>query len=155
MECLTPRSHIEATAGRISEASYKEKKTLTDEQIMDQFLDQINLFKKSIKTKVKEVEGFITSVEQLSWFDFHVLEEDSLQRINDVISASNDYLESLNRNYDRCLEVLKGRITIAELKDLKIAAEDLEEATHDLEKSVFFYSKDEDMKKVTDELSKL
>jgi hypothetical protein len=156
MECTTAKSKIEATAGEVREASYKEKAhNLSHDEIVNQFLDRLWDFKVAIRTKISEIEGFIVRLEELTWFDFSSLDEESLKQLNDVISGTKDWTGSLNRNYATCVKVLDGKLVVSDLDELKESIMDLDEAADDLEKAVFIFPNDEEFKVISQQLSEL
>ena len=156
MECSTVKSKIKATAGEIREASYKEKKqNLTGEEIVNQFLDKLLDFKQALRNKISDIERFIIKLEELTWFDFGSLDEETLKQLNDVISGTKDWSDSLNRNYSHCIKVLDGKIVVSDLDELKQSISDLEEAADDLEKAVFIFPHDEDFINISNELANL
>jgi hypothetical protein len=108
-----------------------------------------------IKDKIQGIEAFIPKLEELSWYNIQNLDEDTQRKLNDVIAATKDWSNSLNRNYTECTEVFKEKLTLEEMEDFKNAIDDLDEVTSDLEKSVFFYPKDEEFTKITEELKQL
>jgi hypothetical protein len=152
MECTTAKSNIEATAGIVREASFKEKQHLSNEEIINQFLDRILDFKQLIRNKVSEIESFIDKLESLTWYDFKSLDQETLKKVNDVISGTKDWATSLVRNYSNCFKALDGKVTIEELEEWKNAIDDLEEAALDLEKAAFIYPNDDDINAITEEL---
>jgi hypothetical protein len=152
MELSTAKSNIEATAEIAREASFSEKKRYTKQELTDLLLDKILEFKKMIKDKIEGIEAFIPKLEELSWYNIQNLDDDTQKKLNDVIAATKDWTNSLNRNYTQCTEVFKEKLTIEEMEDFRNAIDDLDEVTSDLEKSVFFYPNDEEFTKITKEL---
>lgn len=155
MECTTAKSNIEAIAGKVREASFKEKQYLSKDEIINQFLDKILDFKQLVRNKVSEIESIIDKLEELTWCDFTALDEESLKKLNDVISGAKDWSTSLNRRYANCVKALDGKVTIAELEEWKNAIDDLAEAASDLEKAAFIFPSDDDFVSVTRELKHL
>jgi hypothetical protein len=155
MECSTEKDHISAAAGRVKEASFKERQELTNEELINRLLDKILEFKSAINKKIGNVESHISSLEEITWYDINVFDEETKRLMNDVISSTKDWSDSLNKWHDKCINTLDLKIQPEELAKLKSAVEDMEDANQDLESVIFYHPNDKDFNKITDELKNL
>lgn len=156
MECSTAMSNIEATAGKVREASFKEKLDLSDQEMIDLVLDKILEFKELLRGKINEIEDVIVQLEELTWCDEKALKNKVLkQTINDVISSARDWSTTLSKNYNRAKDAIADLTPIEEMEELKDSIDDLVDATNTLERAIFFYPMDETFSKITRELTDL
>lgn len=154
MECSAEKAKITETSGLVRNASFKEKEGLTMQQKIDQLLDSILDLKKALSQKIEEIEEFIVSLQEMTWFEASIYDEDTRRTVNDLISSSRDWSETLKKRHAICMNKLKDTVlpTIEELDEFKSAIEDLEEATNDLESIVFFHSNDDEFGEITSAL---
>lgn len=155
MQCSTAKAAINQTATTVRDASYKDKQELTHEQAVDLLLDSILEFKKFLREKIESVNTHIEKLEQITWFDVSMFDDETKRKVNDVISSTNDWFESLNKWYQRALVNINSRVQPSELEEFGSAIYDLKDANNDLEKAVFVYPNDEEMTAITEKFKNL
>ena len=135
--CETNIEKINNAFNVISDASFQEKREhLSKQQVIDSFLDRILDLKEKLTTKSKKIEKIVVMLEGITWYNN--VDEEGLKLINEIISLSKDLHSTLIRFYIDLNYFIKKNIAKEEIKNLKIAIDDLKEITQDLE-SVFFY----------------
>jgi hypothetical protein len=135
--CETNIEKINNAFNVISDASFQEKREhLSKQQVIDSFLDRILDLKEKLTTKSKKIEKIVVMLEGITWYNN--VDEEGLKLINEIISLSKDLHSTLIRFYVDLNYFIKKNIAKEEIKNLKIAIDDLKEITQDLE-SVFFY----------------
>lgn len=135
--CETNIEKINNAFNVISDASFQEKREhLSKQQVIDSFLDRILDLKEKLTTKSRKIEKIVVMLEGITWYNN--VDEEGLKLINEIISLSKDLHSTLIRFYIDLNYFIKKNIAKEEIKNLKIAIDDLKEITQDLE-SVFFY----------------
>lgn len=135
--CGTNIEKINSAFNVINDASFQEKREhLSKQQVIDSFLDRVLDLKEKLTTKSKKIEEIVVMLESITWFDN--IDEEGLKLINEIISLSKDLHSTLIRFYVDLNYFVKKNIAKQEIKNLKVAINDLKEITQDLE-SVFFY----------------
>lgn len=135
--CGTNIEKINSAFNVVSDASFQEKREhLSKQQVIDSFLDRVLDLKEKLITKSKKIEEIVVILESITWFDN--IDEEGLKLINEIISLSKDLHSTLIRFYVDLNYFVKKNIAKQEIKNLKVAINDLKEITQDLE-SVFFY----------------
>ena len=121
----------------VSDALFQEKREhLSKQQVIDSFLDRILDLKEKLTTKSKKIEKIVVMLEGITWYNN--VDEEGLKLINEIISLSKDLHSTLIRFYVDLNYFIKENIAKEEIKNLKVAIDDLKEIIQDLE-SVFFY----------------
>lgn len=135
--CETNIEKINNAFNVVSDASFQEKREhLSKQQVIDSFLDRILDLKEKLTTKSKKIEKIVVMLEGITWYNN--VDEEGLKLINEIISLSKDLHSTLIRFYVDLNYFIKKNVAKEEIKNLKIAIDDLKEITQDLE-SVFFY----------------
>ncbi|MFC1223062.1 hypothetical protein ACFE6N_04590 [Pedobacter sp. BG31] len=155
MNCSLEKKNINETAGRVREVSYNEKIGLTSEQIIDSLLDKILDFKKSLRDKIKQIKELSANLEEMTWYDINVFDEETKKKVNDVIIGTKDWVDTLNKHHALCISTLDPKVQVKELTLFKDSIDDLEEIAIDLEELVFNHSHDEEFIRITNELRNL
>ena len=128
---------INNTLSNVRAFSFEQKKSpFTYESDIDQFLDGINSFKKTLTETTSKVISIVEGLEKLTWFNN--IEEDGLMTINDIISLCKDTHSTLIRQYANFIIFRENGIAKQEIKVFKHAVDDLREVTNDLESTFFF-----------------
>jgi len=152
MECLYYKSEIQNTFLSVRNFSFTEKKSpLLDEEKVNQFLDVILDFKKSLKDKTFKIYDVNERIEKLTWFDD--LNEECLMLANDLISSARDLHSSLIRQYVSMNLIRSKGIAKNEIKDFKNSIDELKEVSSDLESVLFFLPEMPEFIETTKELS--
>lgn len=153
MECTSHKSIIEDTFSNIRAFSYDEKKsTAIDEHKINNFLDTLLDFKKSLNKKTEKINMLSNRMAELTWLND--LDEECLMKLNDLISASKDLRTSLIRHYVSMNNILlKKGVAKEDMKNFKEAIDDLKEAYEDLESTFFFLPALPDFVETTKQLS--
>jgi uncharacterized protein YutE (UPF0331/DUF86 family) len=137
MGIISDKAHIQRTFKELSTFSFNEKKiTLNAEERINELLDSILDFKKSLKDKTQEIYDINEKLEKLTWFNN--LDEACLMTLNDLISLAKDLRTTLIRRYVAMNHLRTRGVANAEIKDFKNALDEMKESYEDLE-SVFFY----------------
>lgn len=137
MKCLSAKSEISDTFYNVREFSFHEKReSLYDEEKVNTFLDAIIELKNSLDKKNNTINDLIEKIEKLTWYDN--LDNDCLMLINDLISSIKDLHSTLIRQYISLDNIRSKGIAKEEIKEFKLAIDDLKETYQDLE-SVFFF----------------
>jgi hypothetical protein len=140
MECLSVKSEISDTFQSVRDFSFHAKKeSLYDEEKINAFLDTILEFKLIFEKKTMTINNVIEKIEKLTWYNN--LDDESLMLINDLISSIKDLHSTLIRQYVSLNIIRSKGIAKEELKNFKLAIDDLKETYQDLE-SVFFFLPD-------------
>ena len=134
------RNSILGIRDNAREFSYKVKKNPIelDEEMMNEFLDNINLLKKLLIEQTDKINEVIHNIEQITWIDPKEIDEECLKDINDIISTLKDLHSSLIRQFVQLNPIRKKGIAKSECKAYKGAMDDIKDSYADLE-SVFFY----------------
>jgi hypothetical protein len=152
MECTSHKSIIEETFSSIRAFSYDEKKSSAiDEHVINSFLDKVLDFKNRLSQKTEKINTLSHRMAELTWFND--LDEESLMKLNDLISASKDLRTSLIRQYVSMNVLVKKGVAKDEIKSFKTAIDDLKEAYEDLESTFFFLPALPDFVETTKQLS--
>lgn len=137
MKCLSAKSEISDTFYNVREFSFHEKReSLYDEEKVNTFLDAIIELKNSLDKKNNTINDLIEKIEKLTWYDN--LDNDCLMLINDLISSIKDLHSTLVRQYISLDNIRSKGIAKEEIKEFKLAIDDLKETYQDLE-SIFFF----------------
>lgn len=154
MDCVEYRPKISETFERVRKFSFEQKKEATyDEAKINAFLDKILEFKEIFAKKTEKINGLVEKIEELTWFTN--VDSESLLKINDLISAIRDGHSSLKRQWVSTNTIRKAGIAKDELKNFKLAMDDLKGAASDLESRFFFLPQLPNFEETTKELSLL
>lgn len=154
MQCSTEKAAINKAAMTVRDASYKAKQELTREQLVDELLDSILEVKQYLQSQIKLISKHTESLEEITWYDPSMFDEETKKKINDVISSSNDWAESLTKYYLKWKDVSK-KIVPSDLAEFYSAVLDLKDAAKDLETAVFDFPNDPEMEKVKELIKNL
>lgn len=138
MECLSAKSEISDTFQRVRDFSFQEKKEafLYEEEKTNEFLGTILAFKNNLVIKTNRINFLLEEIEKSTWYDN--LDNDCLMLINDLISSIKDLHSTLVRQYISLDNIRSKGIAKEEIKEFKLAIDDLKKTYQDLE-SVFFF----------------
>lgn len=137
MSIISDKAQIQRTFKELRTFSFNEKKhMLNEEERINDLLDSILDFKKSLIEKTQEIYGINEKLEKLTWFND--LDEDCLMTLNDLISLAKDLRSTLIRRYVAMNHLRIKGVAKSEIKDFKNAVDEMKESYEDLE-SVFFY----------------
>ena len=152
MEFLTNKEEISGTYESVREYSYQEKKSpLLKEGIINSFLDAILDFKSDLKKKTEIINEFNQHFEKVTWIN--AIDEECLRLLNDLISITKDLYSTLIRQYVMMDPLRQRGIAKNEIKDFKLAVDELRESFTDLESVFFFLPEMPDFVETTNELS--
>lgn len=154
MECLTAKEKINYTFRQVSESSYQEKRHFFDEQAINIFLDNILKLKSLLGDKTAKLNILNENLERLTWID-DTIDEECLKMLNDLIAGSKDLHSSLIRTYVRLNFFRQKGIAKEEIKQYKLAIDDLKEIYTDLESVFFFLPQMPEFKEISKEISLL
>lgn len=135
MECLTAKLKIQKTFKEVTElANQKNVKALREEAV-NNFLDQISVFKDALHEKTKTITHINSKLQILSWVED--LDEECLDLIKGLLQKSNTVHKKLIRSYVEMSWVITKGIAIDAMRKYKIALDDLKEHNQDLEDLYF------------------
>ena len=124
METVTTK--IESVVNEVQNTSFYEKTHIQtqaeQEEIINNFLDGINSFKKKLKAKSAKIELLTTKCEEITWLTN--LKESELKQVNEVIAASKDLRSTLIREYLNYTIIRQKGIAKAEIKEFKHTIDD-------------------------------
>ena len=128
---------IDQTLAQLIETSFKEKRVgFSSERSVNQFLDTILDLKATLQNKSDSVNAINRQLEALTWLDG--LDEQSLTKINEIISLGKDLRTSLLRFVSGYDPLAEKEVAQAEITTLKESIDDLKEDIQDLESRFFF-----------------
>ncbi|MCS3797848.1 hypothetical protein [Niastella sp. OAS944] len=154
MNCLTHNLGLSETFENVRKLSFEEKKeAVLDEVKINAFLDKILEFKSLFVTKANNINTLVEKIEEITWFNDKDVDNDTLMKINDLISAIRDLHSSLLRQYVSLNIIRSKGIANIEIKNFKAAIDDLKEVAQDLESRFFFLPNIPDFEEITKELS--
>ena len=137
MDCLLHKPKITEVFNAVRNFSFEEKREVFfDEEKINKLLDTILDFKKTFATKTEKINNLVTKLEELTWCNN--VDEECLMLINDLISSIKDLHSSLIRQYVSLTYIRSKNIAKEEIKNFKMAIDNLKEIGVDLE-SVFFF----------------
>ena len=137
MDCLLHKPKITEVFNAVRNFSFEEKReAIFDEEKINKLLDTILDFKKTFATKTEKINNLVTKLEELTWCNN--VDEECLMLINDLISSIKDLHSSLIRQYVSLTYIRSKNIAKEEIKNFKMAIDNLKEIGVDLE-SVFFF----------------
>lgn len=141
---ITAGESIAMTTKSVRDASFREKEGLTQEQVINEFLDKILEFKQIVKEKSKQIDNAVESIESITWFDFKLFDDDLKHKLNDLIASTKDWIDTLEKWYQKCKNFCgKEEIASEEMDEFRASLDDLSESNNDLEKVFFTHVKDE------------
>ena len=131
---------IHNVSKEFSSTSLIEKRQIkSEEEVINTFLDAIIDLKALLSTKTKLLNGLISRLEELTWYDFdEERDQEELLQINELIAVARDIRSTLIKQYVSYGFFKKKGIAKEEIKTFKIALNDFKEAVSDVE-SVFFF----------------
>jgi DNA repair exonuclease SbcCD ATPase subunit len=145
---------VQKTFDEVREASFQEKREVaTSQEVIDGFLDKILELKKGLQEKSAKISEINERLEALTWFD--EVDEETLMKINEIISLCKDFRSSLIRYFVKLNFLRKKGIAKEEIKALRNAIADLKEITQDLESRFFFLPQMPVFKETSKQLSLL
>jgi hypothetical protein len=146
------KEFISKTYTNLRDFSFSEKRSdfLVEEKV-NKLLDSILELKKRLVDKTERLHTINDGFQKLTWFN--TIDEESLQRINDLVSAAKDLHSSFIRQYVAMNLLRKKNIAKVEIKAFKSAVDDLKESYEDLESVFFFLPKMPDFKDTNKVLS--
>jgi predicted nuclease with TOPRIM domain len=145
---------IKETFKKVRNLSFEEKKeALYDEKKINQLLDAIIEFKKTLSVKTSKIENLTENIEQITWFND--LDNESLMLINDLVSSIRDLHSSLARQYVSFNNIRLKGIAKEEIKNFKSAIDDLKDVANDLDSRFFFLPNNDVFQQTSKELSLL
>jgi hypothetical protein len=137
MDCVLHKPKITEAFNAVRNFSFEEKKeAIFDEAKINKLLDAILDFKKVFTTKTEKINDLVIKLEELTWCGD--VDEECLMLINDLISSIKDLHSSLIRQYVSLNYIRSKNIAKEEIKNFKMAIDELKEISADLE-SVFFF----------------
>jgi len=137
MDCLLHKPKITEAFNTVRNFSFEEKReAIFDEERINKLLDAILDFKKAFATKTEKINVLVIKLEELTWCND--VDEECLMLINDLISSIKDLHSSLIRQYVSLNYIRSKNIAKEEIKNFKMAIDNLKEIGTDLE-SVFFF----------------
>ncbi len=143
---------IDQTLTQLIETSFREKKAgFSSEKSLNQFLDSILDLKATLKNKSDSINAINRQLEALTWLDG--LDEQSLTKVNEIISLGKDLRTSLLRFVAGFDPLAEKEVAQAEIATLKEAINDLKEDIQDLESRFFFLPQMPDFMEATRQLS--
>jgi hypothetical protein len=122
-----------------------------DEVKINSLLDTILEFKKIYTDKSIIINSLVEKIEQITWFND--VDNDSLMKINDLISSIRDLHSSFLRQYISLNFVRSKGIAKEEIKNFKASVDDLKDIASDLESRFFFLPDIDGFQETTKELS--
>jgi DNA mismatch repair ATPase MutS len=152
METFSNRAEIQKTFTEVRNASYYEKKQpLMEDEKINQLLDSILEFKKSLIYKTGTIYDINERLGKITWYNN--LDEECYMLLNDLISSARDLRGSLVRQYISINTLRNKGVAKEEIKDFKNAIDELKETYEDLESVFFFLPKMPDFLETTKKLS--
>lgn len=152
MGCITHKAEIQETFTSVSDFSYHEKRSpFMDQERMNAFLDAILEFKAYLSEKTNRIISINAGIEKITWYND--LDDECLKLINDLISTIKDLRSTLIRQYVSMSLLRDKGIAKEEIKEFKIAVDELKEIYQDLESVFFFLPEMADFKETTKLLS--
>ncbi|HEX8376838.1 MAG TPA: hypothetical protein VF602_03405 [Pedobacter sp.] len=137
MACLTAKDKIHETFNQVRDTSFEEKVHLTEEHLINNFLDHILDFKSKLSSKTERINTLVEKLEVLTWLN-DPIDDECLKLINDLIASARDLHYSLIRRYVEMNHLRAKGIAKDEIKSFKNSIDDLKDIFIDLE-SVFFH----------------
>lgn len=156
MEATLTKEKISSIYNEVSEASFYERKNvLSEEQIINTFLDAILVFQKDINEKNEKLTLILSKMQELTWITDEVTEDD-LKLISILISMVNDFHSMLIRQYVLFNNIFTPKkIAVKEIKTFKRHIDDIKESCEDIEMIFFNLRQDDELKQMTNELLSL
>lgn len=120
----------------LSNISFKEKKELSEEDKVNEFLDVLSEVRNDITEKTSKLEDIIENFEKLSWFKGEL--DDSVKvKCNKVIASSRELSRILIRRYAFFKKNLPKGTFKKEIRDFKDAIDSFKEIVNVFE-TIFF-----------------
>jgi hypothetical protein len=152
METISYKSKISETFENVRKLSFEEKKeSAFDEVKINRLLDAILELKKIYADKTITINSLVEKIEQITWFSD--VDNDSLMKINDLISSIRDLHSSFLRQYISLNFFRSKGIAKEEIKNFKASVDDLKDIASDLESRFFFLPDIDGFQETTKELS--
>jgi hypothetical protein len=152
METISYKSKISETFENVRKLSFEEKKeSAFDEVKINRLLDAILELKKIYTDKTITINSLVEKIEQITWFSD--VDNDSLMKINDLISSIRDLHSSFLRQYISLNFFRSKGIAKEEIKNFKASVDDLKDIASDLESRFFFLPDIDGFQETTKELS--
>lgn len=152
METILYKSKISETFENVRKLSFEEKKeSAFDEVKINRLLDAILELKKIYTDKTITINSLVEKIEQITWFND--VDNDSLMKINDLISSIRDLHSSFLRQYISLNLFRSKGIAKEEIKNFKASVDDLKDIASDLESRFFFLPNIDGFQETTKELS--
>ena len=136
----------------IRTTSFEEKKDFkTEEQILDAFLDSINVFKKDLAKKSKEIQRISEKIEGLTWFIKP--DQESLKLLNELVILCKDVRSTLVQKYVSYNHFRKVGLAKKEIGEFKLVIDFFKESYSDLELTFFILPNNKQFQEITGRLS--
>ena len=137
MSTLTLNQEIKKTSDQVKALGFKQKQQLLSEQeIVDRFLDAIPKFKKGLTYRTNIMEDIADNVDLISRMGKP--SQAALKELNGLISVLRDWHSVMVRDYVSLNSIRKHNIAKGEIKAYKAAIDGLKEGYEDLESIYFF-----------------
>ena len=152
MSTLTLNQEIKKTFDQVKALGFKQKQQLLSEQeIVDRFLDAIPKFKKELIYRTNIMEDIADKVDLISRMGKP--SQAALKELNGLISVLRDWHSVMVRDYVSLNSIRKHNIAKGEIKAYKAAIDGLKEGYEDLESIYFFLPSIPEFKETTRDIS--
>ena len=152
MSTLTLNQEIKKTSDQVKALGFKQKQQLLSEQeIVDRFLDAIPKFKKGLTYRTNIMEDIADNVDLISRMGKP--SQAALKELNGLISVLRDWHSVMVRDYVSLNSIRKHNIAKGEIKAYKAAIDGLKEGYEDLESIYFFLPSIPEFKETTRDIS--
>lgn len=156
MNLTIENNQVKDTFRQVSTYSLVKKRT-QDELVVNHFLDSILKLQYEINSDCLFLEGLVEQFEKISWLESAVVtknSDDTLNLINAIIAVTNDVHRLIFERYTFINKNAKKYASV-EIKRLKIALDDVKEASTDLENVFIILPKDNDFQEANKQLQSL
>lgn len=151
MECLTAKSKIQETFKEVSELyTQKNIKAINEQEAVNRFLDKILAFQKRLQERTDNINVINSKFQELSWL--HDMDQECLDLMKEILVKSKDVHKKLIKFYVSLSTLIRKGIAKEAIHNFKLALDDLNEFTQDLE-DLFFNLPDD--KEFTERVKKL
>ncbi len=151
---ISDKQKLDAVMEKIRATSFSEKQNQkTEEELMNSFLDAINVIKKDLVTRTETIIDISERMEEVTWFNN--LDQSTVQILNELIVLARDVHSSLIRNYVGLNIFRQKGVAKNEITEFKNAIDFLKDVIDDLEFAFFSFPKDKEFQKVTAALEEL
>lgn len=152
MTTVATQECLNDVMANIRKASYEEKRDLkSEEEILNSFLDSINVIKKDLTDKTDKINDISNDMEKLSWL--HEVDDDILRQLNELIVLAKDTKGTLIKQYVRINNIMPPGTAKECLVNFKHSIDLFKETYTDLENAFFIFPKDNAFQEITKALS--